>query len=299
MELNKTKKWFYLGSILSVIFIFVLGSWWLYLVFKLASKLDELNIPEIKGNLFLMVQWEGITFIFLLFMLTIALVYMFYLDNKKTRAISAFFASLGHELKTPLASIRLQSQVIADICSDSSIAPNVEKYISRLKQDTIRLENELEKSLQLSRIELGGNLNLVEINYPAFIRKISKDYPITLKLTSEENEVVLADELALQTIYKNLFENSIRHNSKNEALVVITIKKNNGYITANYQDNAQFKGEIKRLAQLFYKHNSPGGSGVGLYLISKLLKKMQGKLRIDQLGNGLIFEITLPRGSEL
>jgi signal transduction histidine kinase len=42
----------------------------------------------------------------------------------------------------------------------------------------------------------------------------------------------------------------------------------------------KFTGDINHLGELFYKHNSSKGSGIGLYLIKNLLRKMNGKLEI-------------------
>lgn len=298
MELNKTKRWIYLGSIFSVAFVFLLGSWWLYLVFKLATRLSELNIPELKGNLVYMVQWEGITFIVALFLITAAHVYMFFLDQKKTRALSAFFASMGHELKTPLASIRLQGQVIADLATDLPGHEKLTKYIDRLKEDTERLENELEKSLQLSRLEIGGNLNQVDIELVPFIRKLAEQYPLTIDLKDDQSAIVKADEQALTTIFRNLFENTIRHNSTQSPSCQVQLLHDGLYVTIQYVDNAHFEGNLKRLGQLFYKHNSPKGSGVGLYLIRKLCHKMSGSLTIKQKEDSLQFIIKLPMGDK-
>ena len=72
-----------------------------------------------------------------------------FMDQRKSHAISAFFASLGHELKTPLASIRLQGQVISELAADrEDLAP----YLERLNEDTEKLEIELEKILATIKI---------------------------------------------------------------------------------------------------------------------------------------------------
>ena len=88
--------------------VFLLGSWWLYLVFKLANKLETLNHPLLEGNLVKMIKLEGLTFFIFLSILTVTLLYIYIQDHKKTISLQAFFSSLTHELKTPLASIKLQ-----------------------------------------------------------------------------------------------------------------------------------------------------------------------------------------------
>lgn len=287
MELNKTKKWFYALTALAVFFILALGGWWLFLVFKLANKLESMHIPELSGNLLYMIQWEGFTFFSMLVILGSALLYIFIQDHRKTLSISSFFASMTHELKTPLASIRLQAQVIADLVDDLELSSSqLEKYVQRLNDDTVRLENELDKSLQLARIEKGGVLNLVPIGLESFIEDISSQYisrekALSIDIKYDENFMILADEFALKMILRNLIENTLRHCHQESKQVTITLQSHNKNVLMNYFDNGlPFTGDKKKLGQLFYKYNSPKGSGIGLYLIKQLIKKMGGHFKI-------------------
>ena len=311
MELNKTKKWFYGLTALAVFFILALGGWWLFLVFKLANKLESIHIPELTGNLIYMIQWEGLTFIVMLLVLGAALLYIFIQDHRKTQAISSFFASMTHELKTPLASIRLQAQVIADLIEDLNQDTNnnfnptnqqLTKYAQRLNQDTIRLENELDKSLQLSRLEKGGVLNLDSICLANYLENLSKQYKdisfhIQFAPQGQEDFMIQADEIAFKMILRNLVENTIRHNPKleHEKQVTISISSKGNKILMQYFDNGvPFSGNLSKLGKLFYKHNSPKGSGIGLYLIRKLCHKMGGSFKISN-ADRLIFSLEFIR----
>lgn len=285
MELNKTKKWFYAFAALGSLFILSLGGWWLYLVFKLANKLESLHVPEVTGNLPYMIKWEGISFIIVMLILTFSMLYIFIQDRKKTQAISAFFASMTHELKTPLASIRLQGQVIAELVEDLKLDNNnLLKYVERLKQDTIRLENELDKSLQLSRLEKGGVLNLHPVELKTFLNRILENYAkISFQVSGSDQSIIMADEIALSMILRNLIENTLKHNKSEQKKVEIKIDEIGNKVIFTFQDNGDvFSGDFKRLGSLFYKHASPSGSGIGLYLIKKLSLKMGGNFKIFQ-----------------
>lgn len=297
MELNKTKKWFYAITALAVIFILALGGWWLFLVFKLANKLESMHIPELTGNLVYMIQWEGFTFFSMLLILGSAILYIFIQDHRKTLSISSFFASMTHELKTPLASIRLQAQVIADLVDDLELpSSQLEKYVHRLNEDTVRLENELDKSLQLARLEKGGVLNLTTICLEEFIEDMASCYKssykdISFNITYKENLMILADEFALRMILRNLIENTLRHCHKDEKKVTIKIHSSQKKIQMSYSDNGMpFTGDKKKLGQLFYKYKSPKGSGIGLYLIKRLTEKMGGSFKISNT-NQLMFTL--------
>jgi signal transduction histidine kinase len=281
MELNKTKSSFYILISFSVMMILLLGSWWLYLVFKLANKLEDLNHPLLEGNLVSMIKWEGLSFFFLLLILTFTLLYVYFQDHKKTKALQAFFASLTHELKTPLAGMKLQSEVLSDLIQeDQEISPSHKshllKYTERLTHDSIRLENQLDNHLQLSRLERKAPLNLRMIPAKSFIiNEISRLHnQINFNLDQLDPKILLyADDFALKTILRNLFENTLTHSQQNLPQVSIYNKGK----TLTYQEKgSSFQGSAKHLGELFYKHNSPKGSGIGLYLIKKLMLQMNG-----------------------
>jgi signal transduction histidine kinase len=306
MELNRTQRWFYALTLLWVVMLLGLGSWWLYLVFQLHERLSSLNIPELghEGRFLNMMKWEGSFFFIFLILLGGSLFYMYLRDTRKTKAMHAFFASLSHELKTPLASMRLQAEVIKDLIEDENHSHEKLSQLSqRLVDDTHRFEGELEKSLQLSRLEQDGPLSLTAVDLERYLKrqqqKLSPQLQLELQLAADAREI-LADELGLQVIFRNLFENTQRHQSPQQKITIYTQLSGN-MLELIYDDHGQeFKGNIQRLGELFYKFNSTKGSGIGLYLIKNLMRKMHGQLVIKNEGR-LIFKLifTTPEGGHV
>lgn len=209
---------------------------------------------------------------------------MYFRDMKKSKAMQAFFSSLSHELKTPLASMRLQAEVIKDMIDDETHDhAQLSNLTKRLIEDTHKLESELEKSLQLSRIEQDAPLTLVPVSVERFIKrqeqKLQSPLKVDLKMDMDAREV-MADELALNLIFRNLFENTLRHN-KEAKMVSIACHKRGPCVEITYDDHGKkFTGDMNLLGSLFYKFESSKGSGIGLYLIKNLMRKMQGQLEI-------------------
>lgn len=299
MELNRTRRWFYALTLLWVMMLLGLGSWWLYLVFKLHTTLSVLNIPQLgsQSKFLNMMKWEGSFFFVFLVLLGGSLFMMYFRDMKKTKAMQAFFASLSHELKTPLASMRLQVEVIKDLIEDETHShEQLSELAKRLVEDTAKLEVELEKSLQLSRIEQDGTLTLVPISLERYLKryaqKVAAQIVVELDIEASAQEI-LADELALNVIFRNLFENTFRH-SPNSKKVRIHVTKKAGEIELEYDDfGIPFIGPTEKLGKLFYKFNSTKGTGIGLYLIKNLMRKMQGRFEItneDRLKMHLTFK---------
>lgn len=304
MELNRTRRWFYALTLLWVLMLLSLGSWWLYLVFKLHSTISSINIPELgsQSRFLNMMKWEGSFFFIFLVLLGGSLTVMYLRDMRKSKAMQAFFASLSHELKTPLASMRLQAEVIKDLIEDESHSHDqLANLTKRLIEDTYKLEGELEKSLQLSRLEQDGVLTIVPVSLERYLKRyqqrIPKNLVVKILIDSDAQEV-LADELALNVIFRNLFENTMRHNPQAEQIEIRGIL-NQQFVEVTYNDfGKKFSGKTNLLGNLFYKFNSSKGSGIGLYLIKNLMRKMQGQLIIEN-AQGLTFKLSFkvaPRG---
>jgi len=271
--------------------LLTLGGWWLFLLVTVGRKLESLEKEVgidmgLSPNLTNLVMWEGTTFLFLLSFLSFVMLFLYLKDQKKSKAMQDFFASLTHELKTPLASIRLQSEVLADLIMQKYQDENLKNLTLRLVEDTAKLETEMDKILQLSRLERGGTLNLIPLDLAHFVKSmVSREgRDLEIKLTLPQSDItVQADEFALQLIFKNLFENSRLHGGVNPT-VKISYEEQAEYIKLIYQDSGQFKGSTKDLSTLFYKHNSSKGSGIGLYLVKKSLQAMKGQLEIQTEG---------------
>lgn len=280
-------------SLLWALVLLLLGAWWIYLMINFENILahtDRLKFTK-------MITWEGGSFLILLLLLSTSLLILFLKDQKKNKSLQAFFASLTHELKTPLASIRLQGEVINEILISKDDA-TLNKLSSRLIEDTVKLETQMDKILQLSRIERGGQLNLTSLKIIPFIKSIAQKMALNLELeiiSSHQDITVIADEFALELIIKNLFENTRIHTKSQKILINISLR--NHLVCLCYQDQGEFSGDIKKLGSLFYKHNSSKGSGIGLYLTQKLLDRMNGSLTIEN-AKHLTFNLTLVSSEE-
>ena len=266
-------------SLIWATLLLILGAWWVYLIThfeEMFTRLDHQHITK-------MLTWEGGTFIFLLILISATLIGLYLKDQKRTKALHYFFASVTHELKTPLASIKLQGEVLSEMI-DQKNNPALNKLLTRLIHDTSKLEGQMDNLLQLSSLERGGNLNLVSIKLLPFVKNLAKkftDYEgIEVEIKGKETDITIwADEFALELILKNLLENTKRHSKSNA--IQITIERNKDKVHFSYSDGGIFTGDPKKLATLFYKHDSKKGSGIGLYLIKKLIEKMQGEVSFE------------------
>ena len=275
--MKRLSKIFFSISIISFIGVLTLGGWWLYLIVKLSTT------PEvtITSNIINLAKWEGGTFLLLLSTLTISFYYLYSKDIKKTKSLQNFFSGLTHELKTPLASIRLQSEVLGEKLEKIESAKNETKLLDRLIEDTQNLETQMDKIIQLSRVERDGQLNMQPLSLKNELKRIISNYSseLSIEVNGLKDIKILADRFALELIFKNLFENTRHHTDSEE--VTITLTQMTKMININYNDKGIFKGNEKKLGKLFYTHHQTRGSGIGLYLSNKLIKLMKGSMVIS------------------
>lgn len=260
-----------------------LATWWTYLLYVFGDRIEAFSksVPDLglETNIIRMLKWEATTFIILILFLTISFLIIFFKDHRKTKALHNFFASLTHELKTPLASIRLQSEVITDV-AEGLESQQLVKLTTRLIEDTASLEIEMDKILQLSRLERGGKLNLKEVDLESIVRRVSNNYKSSfdIGIDAAENSTILADEFAIEIILKNLFENTKNHTTSKKVNITL-IENENGTVSMQYEDFGIFEGDRSKLGTIFYKYNSKKGSGIGLYLIKKFVSLMNGEIQ--------------------
>lgn len=279
--------------------LLLLGGWWLYLLVSLGEQLNQLQVSTDGPNLANLAKWEGSAFIVVLTLLSLSLLFLYFKDQKKTKALQDFFASLSHELKTPLASVRLQAEVMSDMVERKYEDDALNKLTQRLIEDSSNLETQMDKILQLSRLERGGTMNLSEVQLEGFLQKMQNSWARGFKVVRakvDEDCAILADEFALELIFKNLFENTKNHNP-DATEVRIHVEQRKKDVIISYRDGSEFEGDPQRLGELFYKHNSSKGSGIGLYLIKRSLEEMNGELDIETKPK-LIFHLRLPCSEE-
>jgi signal transduction histidine kinase len=168
----------------------VLVIWWATVIERQARQLAELEALrggspdqaiEQWSRTRLMLMGESATSLTLLLAVSLLLAWLYFREHRRARAMQAFFASVTHELRTPLTSIRLQAEAIAD--GEQSV-----EFALRLLEDSHRLESQIDKTLELARIEGGGPLREQSIPLaswlPRTLAEISQAHGASLELQS-------------------------------------------------------------------------------------------------------------------
>jgi signal transduction histidine kinase len=276
--------------------ILVLGFWWATIVLRQSERIAELSlragIPQAEALAEVqrterMLFWESGTFLFLLLTVSAALFWYYRRDMQRARGTQAFFAALTHELRTPLTSVRLQTEAIA--AGEPS-----QELIERLLLDTHRLESQIDKTLELARIEGGGTLADQAIRFDQWLERVLRAI-VSNAGDAAQLTVNVADSLppihgdtsAIQLILRNLVENSMRHGDQPNLKLDVTIAKPQNMVELRFRDNGcGYSGDANELGHLFLRGNQSRGTGVGLYLVRVLMERMGGTVTFSNAAAG-------------
>ena len=274
-----------------VVFTVTLAGWWL--IFGL-RQLDLLNRLKLEGAAdfhrhYQMLLWEGGILIISLIGGGLALFYYARREQKRHAQVEEFFAAFTHDAKTALASLRLQAESLREDFAGAEPSP----LLDRLLSDTLRLQLQLENSLFLVNLTRGAFF-LVPISLSDRVDTLRHHWP-DLLITQSGDGVIMADSRALESVLTNLVQNSVTHGQATEVELVAN-RNDEGRLIVRVSDNGQgFHGDPNQLGKLFVRHTRGSGSGVGLYIVRQLVKRMNGTVSFtDASSSGFLAEMDFP-----
>lgn len=218
---------------------------------------------------------------------------------------SQFVSDASHELKTPLASIKLLSDSILQNTMDSD---TVREFVTDIGNEADRLNRMSQKLLTLSRIEdqLENELAITYISptiqrVVRMLSKIAADNEISIVQSLENDCPILIYEDDLYQIIFNLIENGIKYNKKGGTLSVSLERlDDNAMICIRDTGMGIPEDSIEHIFERFYRvdkarSRSTGGSGLGLSIVRNMVERNRGSIRVESKANvGTVFTITFP-----
>ncbi|MFM1885674.1 MAG: hypothetical protein RL026_831 [Pseudomonadota bacterium] len=295
----RQSRWIAVLAAVWLVIILALGIWWVSIVrlqaeeialLRQAAGMPAAEALREQGLTQRMLTWETATFLLVLLTLSGTLLWLYWRDMLRARGTQAFFAALTHELRTPLTSVRLQTEAIAE-------GGPTPELVGRLLADTHRLESQIDKTLELARIEGGGSLAEQAIRLEPWLARVmggiaaQEGEDVHVEVVVEPGlPAVRGDTAALQLILRNLVENAVRHGEVQPVRVTLAARREGEGVVLSCRDNGRgHTGDLQRLGRLFQRGNASRGTGVGLYLVRVLMDRMGG--RVD-------FGAAQPRGFE-
>lgn len=235
------------------------------------------------------------------------------LENSNSHQTN-FLANISHELKTPLNSIIILSNLMAKNKDGSLNNKNIKnaKIINSCGNDLLNLINDI---LDVSKIESGElALDLRKIEVKELIENIylemlplAKDKHLKLSriLNINDDLILFSDVGRIKQIIKNLLSNAIKFTHEGE--IIIDVSMNDEFISIKIIDEGIGieKSKISTVFERFKQADGSttrkyGGSGLGLSVSKELTELLNGSLTAQsELGQGSTFELQLPRKTNI
>ena len=231
-------------------------------------------------------------------------------EIRRNEQHDAFLNAVTHELKTPIASIRLYLETLQtrEVTEDKR-----REFYNIMLADSNRLLHTVEQVLQASGTrERNRLLNITEIELGKLLRDsieiIRTRYNLdetAITFTNPADEIKISGDTAeLESVFTNLLDNAVKYSGE-EIKVLVRLKNGAGEkAEIHIKDNGIgiAPKELKYIFRRFYRVSNmltqkAKGTGLGLYIVRSIVKKHGGKIfaRSNGEGKGSNFIVQLPK----
>ena len=219
---------------------------------------------------------------------------------------TAFINNMTHELKTPVATIGIASQMLHEdnVMNESE---KVLKYAEIIREENNRLGSHIEKVLQVAQLEQGSiKLNMKEVDVHQILDKLESSYKLRIEAANgvliqnrqASNHHIYGDEQHIYNVFSNLYDNAIKY-SKEKLTLSVTTRSNQQFIEVIIRDNGiGMSSSVQRhIFDAFFRESSGNihnvkGFGLGLSYVKAMTERHQGSVSV-QSEEGQFAEFTL------
>ena len=305
----------------SIVLLYLLGCyvvfqflWWAYYLVTLHRQVLSLEIETKEGAVdtqllderfeakLMMVLGEGAVFLTLLFLGMWKLKQYLLRERKLAQLQSNFMLSITHELKSPIAAIRLHLETMQRRELDRE---KQQEIISRSLEEGQRLDHLTENILLASRIERGGELfHFEETNLSALVNEVcsqmSSQQMDAHQLQCEVQNGIHGriDRFAVEVMLRNLIENAQKYTPSGTLIQVSLQRESNAILLTVADEGLGIEDQEKeQVFKKFYRTGSEEvrkskGTGLGLFLVKEIANMHAAKVTIeDNEPTGAIFKV--------
>lgn len=220
-----------------------------------------------------------------------------------------FFAMLSHDMRTPLSSIILSTDILTQYSAQLDESRRAD-HLERVHHNAYKLLNLIEDIMLLCKSQLGDiQLNIQYSNIADFCRTAFEEFTKTEAERSDKHRFDLNvldhdvdmgfDNKLLQRVLSNLLRNAVKY-SPDGGTVQLTLTKADSYVNIAISDTGIGIPEDSQqdLFSLFHRASNVGqipGYGLGLVIVKQIVEAHHGKVTVESIeGKGTTFSITLP-----
>jgi two-component system, OmpR family, sensor histidine kinase SenX3 len=278
--------------------------WWMYDGVRYARSVEQRfaasdpAVAEDSEARINRIVWEGGFFLVVLIGGMAVLTRTLRHDAELRRRQQNFLAAVSHEFKSPLASIQLAAETLVM----RSREEDGKRLGTRILEDGERLLRMIDNLLDTTRLEEGRqrltpqptDLHATSQAAIAAIAERARSSGVTIKLAVPENLTLNVDPLVVETGLRNLLDNALKSciAAKTGAIEVRGTSDSSGITLGVSDDGLGFPPEdAEMIFEKFHRlgdelRRATAGSGLGLYIVKRLVELSGGTVQATSGGNG-------------
>ena len=216
-----------------------------------------------------------------------------------------FVANASHELRTPVAAIRMAAETLLDgAVDDPAAARGFVEIVARHADRLTRLTQDL---LDLSRLESGEwPFQLQPVEVGALARQVAELHAATarrkglaLEVEVADGAVVRGDPRALEQVLVNLVDNAVKHTGAGGVTLGAARDGDHWIVSVADTGPGIDRHHLSRIFERFYRVDAgrardQGGTGLGLSIVKHLAQGMGGEVGVESGAGGSRFWVRLP-----
>lgn len=260
---------------------------------QLAQKYGPVELPS---GVDWFILFEGLLLLALLLGFVYAVHHLWRRQVALNRAQKDFIAQVTHELKSPLASLRLHLETIR---LRRPSPERMDLFLDTMLGDTDRLGGLIDNLLATNRLEQRGTrLHLVPVDLSELIttylrpRQFSLPRAGTMTLNIENDLYILGETESLETVLRNLIENAVLY-SDGAPQITVALRREGRFAHLTIADCGRGiePKDLKRVFGMFFrarrKNENIRGSGLGLFIVQSVVRQHRGKVWLESAGAGM------------
>lgn len=302
---------FFVFSIIALVLSYLLYIYW-YIEISTGLEAIARRFNLEPGQIFKADAWVVVLVLTILVGIILLGIFTIFVYNQKTlqlyRLQDNFINNFTHELKTPVTSLRL---FLETLFKHELSRNDQRKYIDFMIQDVSRLSDNINRILNLARIEAKnykGEFVLMDLvpvveRFHSHNQHLFSNCDITLQNRLNRSFFYPVNLPFFEMLLMNLFINAVKYNDTPIPKVDIIFESSRRHMHIRFKDNGigMEKTELKKVFRKFYQIGrsddmSAKGSGVGLYLVQSVARIHKGKVvaQSEGKGKGSTFILSLP-----
>jgi len=273
---------------------------------NVAAESEEASLPEVG---------KSSPYMYLFFIVILILIFFGYtvfviLKQKRLSEVKTdFINNMTHELKTPISSIGLSSEMIMrpETLDDKQ---KIQRYASLIYKENKRLENQVERVLRIAKLDKSQiELSLEPFDFREFFQELKDNFefnqegrPVTIFTDIQvEKPVIQADPVHIANVFYNLVDNAIKYCERSPEVKISLVSDKKHYIVTVEDNGIGIKREnLKVIFDKFYRVPTGNvhdvkGFGLGLYYVKTIVEKHGGNISVKStVGVGTTFTVKIP-----